>query len=215
MRSKERKFKEIKSFNNVLEWNTPDVKDKLKELFKNYDDVVLELGCGKGEYTVQLAKKYPKTLFIGIDIQGERIWRGAKDALENKIINAYFLRIQVENIKEYIPKQSINEIWITFPDPFPRERQSKKRLTASRFLEMYKRLLKKNGVVHLKTDSLQLYEYTKESVESSDFRIQKDIEDIYLEGLSMNEDINEIQTTFEIKHLKEGRSIKYLRLELC
>jgi tRNA (guanine-N7-)-methyltransferase len=211
MRSKKRKFEEVKGFSNVLEWNTPDVKGKIKKLFKKYNNVVLELGCGKGEYTVQLAKKYPETLFIGIDIQGERIWKGAKDALEKKIANAYFLRIQVENIKEYIPKKSINEIWITFPDPFLRERQSKKRLTSPRFLEIYKGLLKKDGVVHLKTDSAQLYEFTKESIESCDFKIQKDIKDIYLEGLSLDEDISEIQTTFESKHLKEGRSIKYLR----
>ncbi len=145
MRNKKRKFEEVKGFSNVLEWNTPEVKDKLKKLLKEYNNVVLELGCGKGEYTVQLAKKYPETLFIGVDIQGERIWGGAKDALEDKISNAYFLRIQVENIKEYIPKKSINEIWITFPDPFPRERQSKRRLTSPRFLEIYKGLLKKNG----------------------------------------------------------------------
>jgi len=180
-------------------------------LFGKSEDIVLELGCGKGEYTLELAKKYPETLFLGIDIQGERIWRGAKDALESKINNAYFLRTQIENINEFIPKKSVSSIWITFPDPFPKDRHAKKRLTSPRFLKIYKKLLKKGGVVHLKTDSGDLYNYTKEIVGSSNFKIQKDIEDIYLEGLSIDEDINNIQTTFEIKYLREGRSIKYLR----
>jgi tRNA (guanine-N7-)-methyltransferase len=211
MRSKKRKFREVKDFNNVVEWNDPEAKDKLKTLFGKYADIVLELGCGKGEYTLELAKKYPETLFLGIDIQGERIWRGAKDALESKINNAYFLRTQIENINEFIPKKSVSSIWITFPDPFPKDRHAKKRLTSPRFLKIYKKLLKKGGVVHLKTDSGDLYNYTKEIVGSSNFKIQKDIEDIYLEGLSIDEDINNIQTTFEIKYLREGRSIKYLR----
>jgi tRNA (guanine-N7-)-methyltransferase len=172
--------------------------------------MVLDLGCGKGEYTVQLAKKYPETLFLGVDIQGERIWKGAKEALENKIDNAYFLRTQIENIKGFIPKKSINEIWITFPDPFPRDRNAKKRLTSPRFLGMYKDLLKRDGVVHLKTDSKELFEYTIESVQISEFSIVKKVEDIYLEGLNLHPDINEIQTTFEKKHLKNGKSIKYL-----
>jgi tRNA (guanine-N7-)-methyltransferase len=172
--------------------------------------MVLELGCGKGEYTVQLAKKYPETLFLGVDIQGERIWKGAKEALENKIDNAYFLRTQIENIKEYIPKKSIDEIWITFPDPFPKDRHAKKRLTSPRFLEIYKSLLEEGGVVHLKTDSKELFEYTIESVQDSEFSMIKKLEDIYLEGLNLHPDINEIQTTFEKKHLKNGKSIKYL-----
>jgi tRNA (guanine-N7-)-methyltransferase len=211
-RSKKKKFEEVKAFSNVFEWNNPKAKEDLKELFNEYEDIVLELGCGKGEYTVELAKKYPETLFLGVDIQGERIWRGAKDALENKINKAYFLRTQIENIKEFVPKKSVSGIWITFPDPFPKDRHAKKRLTSPRFLEIYKKLLKKGGVVHLKTDSDDLYEYTKEVVTDSDFKIQQDIEDIYLEGLNLNPDINEIQTTFEKKHLKKGRSIKYLRL---
>jgi tRNA (guanine-N7-)-methyltransferase len=209
-RSKKKKFEEVKAFSNVFEWNNPKAKEDLKELFNEYEDIVLELGCGKGEYTVELAKKYPETLFLGVDIQGERIWRGAKDALENKINKAYFLRTQIENIKEFVPKKSVSGIWITFPDPFPRDRHAKKRLTSPRFLEIYKKLLKKGGVVHLKTDSDDLYKYTKEVVTDSDFKIQQDIEDIYLEGLNLNPDINEIQTTFEKKHLKKGRSIKYL-----
>jgi tRNA (guanine-N7-)-methyltransferase len=210
MRNKRKKFEEVKNFKNVVEWNDSKAKERINEIFENYDQVVLELGCGKGEYTVQLAKKYPETLFLGVDIQGERVWRGAKDALENKIANAYFLRTQIENIKEFIPKKSISSIWITFPDPFPRGRNAKKRLISPRFLEIYKTLLKKNGVVHLKTDSKELFEYMIETVGDSDFRIVKKVEDIYLEGLILHPDINEIQTTFEKKHLRNGKSIKYL-----
>jgi len=211
MRNKRKKFQEVKSFENVIEWNDPKPKKKVKKLLKSYDYVVLELGCGKGDYTVQLAKKYPTKLFIGVDIQGERIWRGAKDSLEEKINNANFLRTQIENIGEYVPKKSVNEIWLTFPDPYPRDRQAKRRLTSPRFLEIYKKLLKKGGVVHLKTDSKGLYEYTLESVKSSDFGIEEKIEDIYLEGLKINPDIHQVQTTFEKKHLNAGKSIKYLR----
>ena len=158
---------------------------------------------------MQLAKKYPNILFLGIDIQGERIWKGAKEALENKITNAYFLRIQIENIREYIHKESVNEIWITFPDPFPRERQSKKRLTSLRFLEIYKGLLKKKGIVNLKTDSDKLYEFTLENVRSMGLKIEEDILDIY--GGREIENVTDIQTTFEKKHLNDGKRIKYLR----
>jgi tRNA (guanine-N7-)-methyltransferase len=143
MRKKKEKFRELKTYSNVIEWNDSDAKGELNLLFTKYQSVILELGCGRGEYTVALAKKYPETLFVGIDIQGERIWRGAKDALEGKISNAYFLRIKVENILEYIPKKRIDEIWITFPDPFPKERRSKRRLTSPMFLNMYKDLLKR------------------------------------------------------------------------
>jgi tRNA (guanine-N7-)-methyltransferase len=214
MRNKRKKFEEVKNFENVIEWNDPKAKEKIKEIFRNYEQMVLELGCGKGEYTVQLAKKYPETLFLGVDIQGERIWKGAKEALENKIDNAYFLRTQIENIKGFIPKNSVSAIWITFPDPFPKERQSKKRLTSPRFLGMYKDLLKRDGVVHLKTDSKELFEYTIESVQDSEFSMIKKVEDIYLEGLNLHPDINEIQTTFEKKHLKNGKSIKYLNFTI-
>lgn len=209
-RDKRKKFNEIKGFANVYEWDTPKGKDCLKEIFNQFEEVVLELACGKGEYTIELAKRYPRTLFLGVDVQGERIWKGAKVALEGKVNNAYFLRTQIENIKEFIPKKSVNGIWITFPDPFPKDRHEKKRLTSPRFLDIYKSLLKENGVAHLKTDSEELFNYTIGSVKESGFSIVKKVEDIYLEGLILHPDINGIQTTFERKHLRNGKSIKYL-----
>lgn len=214
MRKKKEKFRELKTYGNVIEWNDSDAKEELNLLFTKYQSVILELGCGRGEYTVALAKKYPETLFVGIDIQGERIWRGAKDALEGKISNAYFLRIKVENILEYIPKKRIDEIWITFPDPFPKERRSKRRLTSPMFLHMYKNLLKINGKVHLKTDSNDLYEYTKESAKECGFKVGGEIEDTHSMELDTGSDINEVETRFEKKHLEEGKSIKYLQLTL-
>lgn len=213
-RSKKRKFEEVRSFANVFEYNDPQVKERLRELSEKHEDVVLELGCGKGEYTVALARRYPNMLFLGVDIQGERIWRGARDAIEGKVENAYFLRVQVENIKEYLPKRSVNEIWITFPDPFLRERQEKKRLTSPRFLEIYKEILQEKGVVHLKTDSQELFDYTVNTVREFGFTLIKRVEDIYLVGLNLSGDINEVQTTFEKKHLAEGRSIKYLQFSI-
>jgi tRNA (guanine-N7-)-methyltransferase len=210
MRKKKKKFQELKTFNNVFEWDTKGVKKDLKKLFKQRKEVVLELGCGKGEYTVQLAKRYPEKIFIGVDIQGERIWKGAKQAIEENIPNAYFLRAQIENIQEYIPKKSITEIWITFPDPFPKEKQAKKRLTSPRFLDMYKKILKRGGVVNLKTDSQSLYEYTLKQVVEEELKIEEDCRDIYSEGNIEN--VTDIQTTFEKKHLEKGKTIKYLRV---
>ena len=152
-RNKKKKFKEMKSFSNVYQWNDEGFKDDVLKFFKKEKNIVFELGCGKGEYTVSLAKKFPNTLFVGVDIQGERIWRGAKYALESGLGNVYFFRMQIGNLLEYIPKSSVNEIWLTFPDPFLKDRDSKKRLTSHRFLEMYKYILRKNGIIHLKTDS--------------------------------------------------------------
>jgi tRNA (guanine-N7-)-methyltransferase len=212
MRSKKKKFEELKTFNNVFEWNTKGVKKELKKLLKQNKEVVLELGCGKGEYTVELAKRYPEKIFIGVDIQGERIWKGAKQAIEENIPNVYFLRAQVENIPEYIPKKRVEEIWLTFSDPFPKDRKAKKRLTSPRFLDMYKKILKKGGVVNLKTDSQGLYEYTLEQIEKKKLKILENQVDIY--ELGDIEDITDIQTTFEKKHLEKGKTIKYLRFVL-
>ena len=202
----------MKSFKNVFQWNDDNTKEKVIEIIDQYEKVILELACGKGEYAIHLGKNNRDTLVIGIDIQGERIWKGAKEALENNLSNVYFLRIQIQNILEYIPKNSINEIWITFPDPFPRERDIKRRLTSPRFIDMYKDILKKDGVVHLKTDSDELYEYTLGVIEDMRLRVLENIEDIYSNGDIPN--LTDIQTTFEKKHLEDGKKIKYLRIRV-
>ena len=211
-RNKKQKFEELRNLKNVFEWNKEDSKEKIINLLNNHSNIVLELGCGKGEYTVALAKKYPNTLFVGIDIQGERIWSGAKYALENNSDNVCFFRMRIENLLEYIPKNSIDEIWITFPDPFPKDRDSRKRLTSPKFLEMYKDILKKDGIVHLKTDSKELYNYTLGMIQDIGFRLEKSIEDVY-EGGDI-ENITDIQTTFETKHLEDGKTIRYLQIKI-
>jgi tRNA (guanine-N7-)-methyltransferase len=213
-RKKQKKFNELKSFPNVLEWNRENFKEEVGRIFNEYNNVILELGCGKGEYSLHLGKKYPEYLIVGIDIQGERIWRGAKNAQEENLDNVFFLRIQIESICSVIPKGSVNEIWLTFPDPFPRERDSKRRLTSPRFLKIYRKLLKKEGIIHLKTDSDDLYEYTKETVREMAFRIEESVDDIYHENLNLDSDLLLVQTTFEKKHLEEGKSIKYLKIVL-
>jgi tRNA (guanine-N7-)-methyltransferase len=213
-RKKQKRFNELKSFPNVLERNMENFKEEVGKIFNEYDNIILELGCGKGEYSIHLAKRYPEYLVIGIDIQGERIWRGAKNAQEEKLDNVFFLRMQIENICSVIPKGSVNEIWITFPDPFPRDRDSKKRLPSPRFIKLYKKILKKGGLIHLKTDSDDLYEYTKESIKEEGFKIEDNVEDIYYKNRNINSDLLLIQTTFEKKHLEDGKSIKYLRVSL-
>ena len=213
-RKKKRKFDELKGFQNVFEWKDQDFKDLVKGIFNESNAVILELACGKGDYAVYLGKRYPKKLVVGIDIQGERIWSGAKRAMDEDLDNVLFLRLQIENLSSVIPKGSVNEIWITFPDPFPRDRDSKRRLTSPRFLRMYKKLLKSGGSIHLKTDSEDLYEYTLDIVKEEGFRVEVEVEDVYLEGLSVESEVNEVQTTFEKKHLEEGKTIRYLRVSL-
>jgi tRNA (guanine-N7-)-methyltransferase len=211
-RNKIKKFDEMKNFPNVVEWGEKDAKENIGRIIKKYPYIVLELGCGKGEYVNHLASKDKEKLFLGIDIQGERIWHGAKFALDNGLENVFFLRAQIENILLFIPKKSVNEIWITFPDPFPKDRDFKKRLTSPMFIELYKVILKKDGIIHLKTDSDLLLEYTLQIVKQMKLKLLNKNTDIYSE--EDMENINDIQTFFERQHLKERRKIKYIRIGL-
>jgi tRNA (guanine-N7-)-methyltransferase len=154
------RFKEIKSFPNVMEY-PENMQGEWNSFFKNNNPNILELACGKGEYTVGLAKLYPGKNFIGVDIKGNRMWAGAKFALVNNLMNAAFLRTQIDKIDQYFTKGEINEIWIIFPDPQLRKSKTKKRLTHPRFLRLYNHFLKPGGLIHLKTDSPDLYHFTK------------------------------------------------------
>ena len=136
-RQKLQRFAELGTFKNVTEFNQADAKNKLKNFLDNNQEIILELACGKGDYSLALAQKYPNKKIIGIDIQGERIWYGASQALDKKLDNLFFLRMQIESLEEFFTKHTVSEIWITFPDPFPRERKIKKMLTSPRFLEIY------------------------------------------------------------------------------
>lgn len=182
-----------------------------KEFFKNDNPIVLELGCGKGEYTVGLAKKYPNKNFIGIDIKGARLWRGCKTSNEDKMTNVAFVRTHIQMIESYFAQNEVSEIWITFPDP--QLKKPNKRLTCERFLSLYKNILKSEGIVHLKTDSQELYEFTKDEVLIPTKReILYNTNNLY--NSDFKEDVIEIQTFYEAMYLKIGKPITYLKFRL-
>jgi len=183
-----------------------------ESFFKNDHHIVLELGCGRGEYTVHLAKKFPENNYIGIDFKGARLWRGAKTALEDKMNHVAFLRIRIERIESYFLQNEINEIWITFPDPQFKRIREKKRLTSIEFLSMYKNILKKDGIVHLKTDNAELYNYTLEVIKKNNFSILISTDDLYNSGLQ--NEILEVKTTYEKIFLQQGSKICYLKFML-
>lgn len=182
-----------------------------EDFFKNDNPIVLELGCGKGEYTVGLAKKYPNKNFIGIDIKGARLWRGCKTSNEDKMTNVAFVRTHIQMIESYFAENEVSEIWITFPDP--QLKKPNKRLTCERFLSLYKNILKSEGIVHLKTDSQELYEFTKDEVLIPTKReILYNTNDLY--NSDFKEDVIEIQTFYESMYLKIGKPITYLKFKL-
>lgn len=181
-----------------------------KEIFHNGHPIVLEIGCGKGEYTVGLGKLYPEKNFIGIDIKGARMWHGAKAALEQNISNAIFLRIYAELLASVFAPGEISEIWLTFPDP--QMTKARKRLTGTRFLALYARFLKHGGLIHLKTDSPFLYAYTSELIQINRLQCPLRTEDLYA---TIREDkILGIKTFYEQQWLSRGKKIKYIRFSL-
>ncbi|MBT4209610.1 MAG: tRNA (guanosine(46)-N7)-methyltransferase TrmB [Candidatus Komeilibacteria bacterium] len=211
-RQKLQRFAELATFKNVAQFNQADAKNKLKDFLDGNQEIILELACGKGDYSLALAKKYPNKKIIGVDIQGERIWYGAGQALDKKLDNLFFLRMQIESLEEFFTKHSISEIWITFPDPFPRERQIKKRLSSPRFLNIYKNILIANGLIHLKTDDLNLFDYSIITIKNNKGEIIEEIRNIYKQ--KKLKEILKTKTDFEKKHLKAGRSIHYLKFKL-
>lgn len=210
-KDKLRRFAEIATFDNVIELESgkPLKGNWAGQQFKNNHPLILELGCGKGEYTVNLARLYPDKNFIGIDYKGNRIWRGAKTAIEENIPNVAFLRIQIENLLDYFSDQEVDEIWITFPDPQPQVSREKKRLTSPRFLEKYKQILKKGAPVHLKTDSDLLYAYTCEKISELGLITHVQTDDLYNSRLS--DEVLSIKTYYEKKYLAHNKNINYLK----
>ena len=209
------RFAEMATFPNVLQPSFAEVfrkehpiKGKWNEVFfKNNNPIVAELGCGKGEYTVGLARKFPDKNFLGIDIKGARIWKGAKTAFENNITNVGFLRTRIEFLDAFFIGDELDEIWITFPDPQPKKKN--KRLTSGKFLSMYKTFLKPTGIIHLKTDSADLFEYTFSLVKHNHFHILNACDNLYAKGT--NDDILSIQTFYEKQFLEQRKNIFYLR----
>jgi len=213
-KDKLRRFAEIETFSNVvqMEAGKPFKGEWAKEFFKNSNPVVLELACGKGEYTVNLAQLFPEKNFIGIDYKGNRIWRGAKTAVEESIPNVGFLRIQIENLVDYFGENEIDEIWITFPDPQPQISREKKRLTSSRFLNLYKQMLKPGGFINLKTDNDGLHAYTAEKIEELGLPLHIKTEDLYHSPYA--DEVLNIKTYYEKKYLKDNKNINYLKYSL-
>ena len=210
-KDKIRRFAEIETFSNVLQLDAgkPYKGQWSKEFFKNDNPVVLELACGKGEYTVNLARLYPGKNFIGIDYKGNRIWRGAKTALEDGVNNVAFLRMQIENLTDYFAPGEVDEIWITFPDPQPQLSREKKRLTSPRFLNMYIGVLKPGGCVNLKTDNDGLYAYTAEKIRELKLKEHVNTADLYHSEFA--DEVLSIKTYYEKKYLKDNKNINYLK----
>lgn len=218
-------FAEMKSFPNVFEPATEEVLDKdykmkgkwRSEYFYNQNPLVLELGCGKGEYTVGMSKKFPEKNFIGIDIKGARMWRGSKTALEEGIENAAFLRSRIEFITSCFEKNEVDEIWITFPDPQPKDRQEKKRLTGGLFINRYRKFLKPGGIIHLKTDSDFFYHFTMEEIEKNGYELLENTADLYGEAIGnmdkTTQEILSIKTHYEKIFTEKGHKIHYLKFK--
>ena len=185
-------------FENAGKWN--------KEIFGKEGPITLELGCGKGEYTVALAKANPDRNYIGVDIKGARLWTGAKEIDRCGLKNAVLLRTEIENIDKFFTPQEIDEIWITFPDP--QMQKARKRLTGSRFLSLYGKILKPGGIINLKTDSPFLYEYTRRLAAENKFEVLTDTDDLYGSGMADPE--SSIKTFYEAQWLSRGKKIKLL-----
>jgi tRNA (guanine-N7-)-methyltransferase len=210
-KDKLRRFAEIETFDNVLQLDegAPYKGQWSKDFFKNDKPVVLELACGKGEYTVNLARLFPDKNFIGIDYKGNRIWRGAKTAIEDGVNNVAFLRIQIENLLDYFAAGEVDEIWITFPDPQPQLSREKKRLTSPRFLDKYKEVLKPGGFVNLKTDNDGFYEYTAEKIKELNLKEHINTADLYKSEFA--DEVLSIKTYYEKKYLAHNKNINYLK----
>ena len=214
-KDKLKRFEEIKTFPNVLEppvMETYTNKGKWhQEIFKNDKPIVLELGCGKGEYSVGLAKLYPDKNFVGIDIKGNRIYIGAKECLEKGIDNVMFLRTRIDFINNFFDTNEVDEIWLTFSDPQPKK--PRKRLSSKLFIDRYRKFLKKDGKIHMKTDSDLLFEFTEEEIKAHKYKCHEltwDVYGDYYNGLSEQEKkLFEIRTHYEKLFTSKGSVIKY------
>ncbi len=202
------RFAEIKIFSNVLEY-PKDMKGRWKNFFQNTNPVTLELACGKGEYAVALGRSHPEKNFIGLDIKGNRMWVGAKKALDEGLANVAFIRTQIEKITDYFAEGEVAELWITFPDPQLRFSKAKKRLTHPRFLRLYQTIMGSNGIVNLKTDSPDLYNFTKLVINLFGLKLLLDIDDVYGQE-EVSSDLK-IKTHYEKLDIAKSNRIHYLK----
>ena len=219
-KDKLRKFRDNETFENLLQPTTADVFQKDhpmkgnwgEKMFGNNNPIILELGCGKGEYTIALAEKFPQNNYIGVDIKGARLWKGAKYATEKSLKNVAFLRTRIEFIDSIFAQGEVSEIWLTFSDPQPNK--PRKRLSSPLFLERYSHILKEDGIIHLKTDSQLLHEYTLETIESENHILLEANNDIYGTNRAENDDILSVKTFYEKQFLAKGMAITYAKWRL-
>jgi tRNA (guanine-N7-)-methyltransferase len=212
------RFAEMETFPNVIQPAFEEVFNKdfyLKgawnnKFFKNPNPIILELGCGKGEYTTELARRFPARNFIGVDIKGSRLWKGARIALQENLGNAAFLRTHIEHIGSFFNRNEVDDIWLTFPDP--QLKKKRKRLTSPGFLNTYSRFLKDHGLIHLKTDSHLLYDYTLDLVIKNGLVLRFSTNDLYNSGF--DNELLAIKTYYEEQFLNQGLKISYLSFEL-
>lgn len=218
-KNKLRRFKENETFKNVIQPKREEIqagfrlKGNWKSHFGNDRPIVLELGCGKGEYTIGLARKNPNMNYIGIDIKGARLWRGAKMGLEENLENVAFLRTQIELIDQVFAQGEVSELWITFPDPQIKYKRTKHRMTNSAFLQKYRFILRPGGVVHLKTDSEFMHGYTLGLLHGLGLEIIHANHDVYKNEGSPKE-VLEIQTFYENQYLEKGKPITYIQFRV-
>jgi len=205
------RFAEVKTFANVLQY-PEDMAGNWNTFFKNDHPIILELACGKGEYSLGLAQLYPIKNFIGVDLKGNRLWVGAKKALNQGLKNVAFLRIQIDGIASYFNKDEVEEIWITFPDPQLRISKSKKRLTHPKFLRMYQHILRAGGKIHLKTDSPELYRFTKNVIHQYGCLLIEESDNIYHQS-QMKPELS-IKTHYELLDIAQSNRIHYLSFSL-
>lgn len=213
------KFEEVTQFQNTLEltdFQDNDI-DRPKgewqsDIFENENPIVLELACGKGTYTLELARRNPNKNYLGIDIKGDRIWRGAKTALDEGLDNVRFMRMYIDHLEEYFASNEIDDVWITFPDPYPRSPDSNKRLTSPKFLNIYQKVVKPGATIQFKTDDDDLFAFTKKVLRETGCEVLHLIEDVYRSR--PDDELITIKTNFEKKHLKRGRTISYVKFTL-
>ena len=207
-RQKLKRYAELPHFANVL-MRPYDLKGKwLANYFRNAQPITLELACGKGEYTVALARRFPQRNFIGIDAKGDRLWKGAKAALQERLSNAAFLRGLIEELPEFFAPQEAQEIWIPFPEPHPKRAKMQRRLTSPHFLHCYRQFLQPGGRIHFKTDDDSLFEFTVKTLRAENCTIHELYEDLH--GAVMEDDLRALKTAYERRYLAAGKAIKYV-----
>ncbi len=207
-RKKHKKITEVRTFPNVFDYKNENVEEELIQFFNSHKNFIAELGCGQADYSINLALNFTEKNFIGIDRKANRIWNASKNATLQNLNNVVFLISYVEKLEEIFRKIKFEEIWITFPDPYPRNGSVKKRLTHPRFLNIYKNLLSPNGKINLKTDDDTLYSYTLKVIKEENLKLHYETNDLYA-----NENLPfeySIKTKYEKMHLEEGKKIKLI-----